>query len=204
MDALPATAPFPSTGLRDALRAELDPRLEGLRGFLDRRIAELSAELHAATQLQDMGESRLTGEIARIQAQIAELVAAPSAATRNSGVELAAVVEATETAANTILEAAEAIQDWISRGRDPEALPAIADRVNAIFEACAFQDLTGQRIRRAIQHLQELEGALRTVQPGPAAPRPVPVKVRTPKVTVQAPKASVDLRQSDIDALLNW
>lgn len=220
MAALPPAAPTLASDLRAALAAELDPRLRELRSFLDRRVAELSAELHASVELHDMGEAKLSGEIARIEEQIALLVAAPSATTRNSGIELEAVVEATETAANTILEAAEAIQDWIAHGREPDVLPVIADKVNAIFEACAFQDLTGQRIRRAIQHLQELESALRTIrpaapapvaaaEPAPAplpkpAPPPVRVEVRTAKNTVAAPAHSGDLRQAEIDALLNW
>jgi chemotaxis protein CheZ len=132
-------------------------------------------------------------------------VAKPSAATRNSGLELESVVEATEAAANTILEAAEAIQDWMARGRDPDVLPVIMQRVNAIFEACAFQDLTGQRIRRAIQHLQELETTLQTVQPASVAVLRTPrVEVATQRRTVAAPKTSSDLAQSEIDALLNW
>ena len=208
MDAPTHAAPAADLALRAALRAELDPQLADLRRFLDRRVAELSAELHASVELHDMGETRLAGEITRIHEQIAQLVAAPSASTRNSGVELEAVVEATETAANTILEAAESIQDWMSRGRDPAALPVIAERVNAIFEACAFQDLTGQRIRRAIQHLQELDGALQNMRPAAVAPVAPPVRakveVRTARRTIEAPKASMDLRQSEIDALLNW
>jgi chemotaxis protein CheZ len=189
--------------LRDALRAELEPRLDALRGFVDRRIAELSAELHASVELSDMGETRLSGEIARVHEQIAQLVAVPAAATRNSGLELEAVVQVTESAANTIMEAAEAIQDWMAGGREAAALPAIAERVNAIFEACSFQDLTGQRIRRAIQHLQQVEGVLQTLLPdGAAAPMPQ-VQVRTLAQTVEAPKTSSDLGQDAIDALLN-
>lgn len=198
-----APAELSPDALRAALRAELDPRIDSLRGFLDRRIAELSAEVHASVELADMGEARLSGEIARVHEQIAQLVAVPAAATRNSGLELEAVVQVTESAANTIMEAAEAIQDWMSGGRDPALLPAIAERVNAIFEACAFQDLTGQRIRRAIQHLQQVEGVLKTLLPdGTPAERPR-VEVRTQLRTVEAPKGSADLAQSDIDALLN-
>jgi chemotaxis protein CheZ len=187
-----------------ALRAELDPRLDALRGFVDRRIAELSAELHASVELSDLGESRLSGEIARIQEQIAQLLAVPATATRNSGLELEAVVQVTESAANTIMEAAEAIQDWMEAGRDPVTLPAIAERVNAIFEACSFQDLTGQRIRRAIQHLQQVEGVLQALLPEtPEAPAPRPkVEVKTLARTVEAPAGSSDLAQADIDALL--
>lgn len=203
MSAAAAPAELSADALRAALRAELDPRIDSLRGFLDRRIAELSAEVHASVELADMGEARLSGEIARVHEQIAQLVAVPAAATRNSGLELEAVVQVTESAANTIMEAAEAIQDWMSGGRDPALLPAIGERVNAIFEACAFQDLTGQRIRRAIQHLQQVEGVLKTLLPdGTSAERPR-VEVRTQLRTVDAPKGSADLAQSDIDALLN-
>jgi chemotaxis protein CheZ len=189
--------------LRAALGAELAPRLAELRSFVDRRLAELSAELHASVELADMGEARISSEIARMHEQIAHLVAVPTAATRNSGLELEAVVQVTEQAANTIMEAAEAIGDWIAGGRDVAMAPAIVERVNAIFEACAFQDLTGQRIRRAIQHLQQVEGALKTMLPeGAVADRPK-LEVRTQLRTVEAPKSAADLAQADIDALLN-
>jgi chemotaxis protein CheZ len=187
--------------LRSALRAELDPRLAELRGFLDRRIAELSAELSASVELADMTESKLSGEIARVQEQIAKMVAVPAAATRNSGLELEAVVQVTEAAANTILEAAEAIGDWMAGGRDAATAPAIVERVNAIFEACAFQDLTGQRIRRAIQHLQQVEGVLKGMAAVPAEPRER-VKVTTQMQTVPSAPGSADLGQDAIDALL--
>ncbi|WP_439549333.1 hypothetical protein [Falsiroseomonas sp.] len=191
--------------IRAALRAELDPALSALHSFVDRRIAELSAELHASVEIADMGESRMSGELARIQEQISQLIAVPAAATRNSGLELEAVVQATEAAANTIMEAAEAIQDWVaSGGQDASAVAAIAARVNSIFEACSFQDVTGQRIRRAIQHLQQVENMLETMVPDAAKPetaRPT-VQVATAIRTVEKPSGG-DLGQDDIDALLN-
>ena len=203
MQAATTQLPSPDEALRAALGAELAPRLAELRSFVDRRIAELSAEVHASVELADMGEERISGEIARMHEQIAQLVAVPAAATRNSGLELEAVVQVTEQAANTIMEAAEAIGDWIAAGRDVAMAPAIVERVNAIFEACAFQDLTGQRIRRAIQHLQQVEGALKTMLPdGTVADRPK-LEVRTQLRTVEAPKGAADLAQADIDALLN-
>lgn len=200
-----ATAPtLPhDEALRATLGAELAPRLAELRSFFDRRIAELSAEIHASVELADMGEARISGEIARMHEQIAQLVAVPAAATRNSGLELEAVVQVTEQAANTIMEAAEAIGDWIAGGRDAATAPAIVERVNAIFEACAFQDLTGQRIRRAIQHLQQVEGALKTMLPDGAVPDRPKLEVRTQLRTVEAPPTAADLAQADIDALLN-
>jgi chemotaxis protein CheZ len=200
-----STAPIlpPDAALRAAVSAELAPRFAELRSFVDRRLAELSAELHASVELADMGEARISGEIARMHEQIAQLVAVPAAATRNSGLELEAVVQVTEQAANTIMEAAEAISDWITGGRDAATAPAIVERVNAIFEACAFQDLTGQRIRRAIQHLQQVEGALKTMLPDGTVPERPKLEVRTQLRTVEAPKSAADLAQADIDALLN-
>jgi chemotaxis protein CheZ len=204
MDAAPARPdPCGPDALRAALRAEIELRIEALRGFLDRRIAELSAELHASAELADLGEARLSGEIALVHQRIAQLVAVPAAATRNSGLELEAVVQVTEAAANTILEAAEAIRDWIAGGREAATLPAIAERVNAIFEACAFQDLTSQRIRRAIQHLQQVEGVLRMLLPEGAASARPQVEVRTLARTVEAAAGAADLRQADVDALLS-
>ncbi|MDO9499705.1 hypothetical protein [Falsiroseomonas sp.] len=191
--------------LRDAVRAELHPALADLQRFMDRRIAELSAELHASVEIADMGEERMTSELARIHDQIGQLVAMPAAATRNSGLELEAVVQATEAAANTIMEAAEAIQDWVAAGaQDKDAVAAIAARVNSIFEACSFQDVTGQRIRRAIQHLQQVENMLETMIPDGARPE-VPrqqVEVKTAIRTVETP-AGGDLGQAAIDALLD-
>ena len=187
--------------------AEIAAQFAELRRFIDRRIAELSAELGATVQLMDCSEAALGGQLARIQEQIGGLVAIPAADTRNSGIELEAVVQATEAAANTILEAAEAIQAWIEDGaRDSAALQALSARVNAIFEACGFQDITGQRIRRAIQHLQQVETLLQGLMPGRAAapaPETGQVQVRALPQTVSAASAGTpDLAQAEIDRLL--
>jgi len=137
--------------LRDAVRAELQPLLADLNRFADRRIAELADELYASVQLGDMSEEKLLCELGQVHERIANPVALPTAASRNSGVELKSVVMATEAGANTILEAAEAMQDWIQRGiHDAIAIQSLGDQVNAIFEACSFQDVTGRRICRPI------------------------------------------------------
>ena len=147
--------------VRAVVRAELGTAIDGLRQFVDRRIAELSAEVHGATQLLDFSEANLSGQLSRIQQEIGRVVATPAFATRTSGLELEAVVQATEKAANQIMEAAEAIGACIEQARDdPTAVEAITGRLNAIFEACTFQDVTGQRIRRAIDHLQRVEEML--------------------------------------------
>ena len=189
--------------LRAAIREDFGAMFADLHRFVDRRIAELSAELHATVQLMDYSEANLSGQLTRVHEQIVGLIAAPAAATRNSGLELEAVVQATETAANQIMEAAEAIGDWLASGnREPGSVQAVVERINAIFEACTFQDLTGQRIRRAIEHLQKVETMLGGMIPETAAVR-APAAPLHPTTTTHAAAGTPDLGQDDIDRLLN-
>lgn len=194
--------------IQQAVCATLRSDLGELRSFIDRRISELSAEVHATVELMDFSESNLSGQLRAIREQIAGVIALPTAATRNSGLELEAVVQATELAANRIMEAAEAIGDWLREGRnDPASLQSVNERVNAIFEACSFQDLTGQRVRRAIQHLQQVETMLTDIMPSqePASPAER-VLVSAPFVghgarTAAEQDANPDLLQDAIDSM---
>lgn len=73
------------------------------------------------------------------------------------------IVQNTENASNTILESMEAIDEMVGTlraGGDPKVIEAcdrINDRVNQVFEACSFQDLTGQRITRLVKGLTFIE-----------------------------------------------
>jgi chemotaxis protein CheZ len=175
--------------IQETIHAEVAPLFDELRRFTDRRIAELSAEIHAAVQMVDFSEENLSGQLGRIQGQVAALIAMPTAATRSSGLELEAVVQATEAAANQIMEAAEAIGDWLrDEARDQQSLNEVATRLNSIFEACSFQDVTGQRIRRAIQHLQHVEDMLTEIAP--------PEAEKAPRIEIAV---SPDLVQADVD-----
>ena len=79
--------------------------------------------------------------------------------------ELGAVVGGTEEATQQILEAAEAIDQAasalgkpMSQDQQHQLSEEIQDRVVSIFEACNFQDITGQRITkvvRAVQHIDQ-------------------------------------------------
>jgi chemotaxis protein CheZ len=198
--------------LREVIRAEFGDMFADLHRFVDRRIAELSAEVHGAVQLMDYSEANITGQLGKVHEQILGLLSAPAAATRNSGLELEAVVQATEQAANQIMEAAEAIGDWLASGdRDAASVQKVAERINSIFEACTFQDLTGQRIRRAIEHLQKVETMLggliqdsgEAAAAEPEAPRPPPPVLHTVTHSEDAARTP-DLDQSEIDRLLNF
>ncbi|ODN71713.1 protein phosphatase CheZ [Methylobrevis pamukkalensis] len=77
--------------------------------------------------------------------------------------ELDAVVHGTERATETILSAAEVIDDAANtlaartKGEDHALAADIQERVIAIFEACNFQDLTGQRINKVVHAMRFIE-----------------------------------------------
>jgi chemotaxis protein CheZ len=78
--------------------------------------------------------------------------------------ELGAVVGGTEEATQQILEAAEAIDEAASAMGKPQSADQqarlsqdIQERVITIFEACNFQDLTGQRINKVMTTMKFIE-----------------------------------------------
>ena len=73
-----------------------------------------------------------------------------------AGEELHAIVQSTEEATNKIMEAAETIMtaDPSDQGN---YYNIVNDNIMAIFEACSFQDLTGQRISRVVDTLEFID-----------------------------------------------
>jgi len=78
--------------------------------------------------------------------------------------ELDAIVSSTERATNVILESAEKIdslaaqlQSHVTEGFSSQIAEDIRDAVVGIFEACNFQDITGQRITKVVKTLQYIE-----------------------------------------------
>lgn len=76
--------------------------------------------------------------------------------------ELEAITETTAEATNRIMDAAESIDAMVSYGAvaDKEALSAAATQ---IYEACTFQDLTGQRVHKVVTALHEIELKIDTI-----------------------------------------
>lgn len=72
----------------------------------------------------------------------------------NANLELDEVVKATEAASNRIMDAAEKIQGLAGGNQ------GILDACGEIFEACSFQDITGQRIRKVLGVMGELEQSI--------------------------------------------
>lgn len=134
--------------------------------------------------------------------------------------ELDAVIGGTEAATQSILAAAEEIDENASalvaslKQEHEHALAAdIQERVLSIFEACNFQDLTGQRINKVVNSLKFIEshvmrmidiwggmGAFEEFEPAAIAEREGDAKLLNgPKLDNDAGHAS----QDDIDSLFN-
>ncbi|RME95128.1 MAG: chemotaxis protein, partial [Alphaproteobacteria bacterium] len=118
-----------------------------------------------------------------------------------------------EDAATRIMECAEAIME--ADASDPQGyMEAVNAQVMKIFEACAFQDITGQRISKARENLDSIgtrvsrfASALGTERDEVAAPASEAEKAREErkrKLILNGPAAEGEgVNQDEIDALLN-
>ncbi|MEG3619273.1 protein phosphatase CheZ [Magnetovibrio sp. PR-2] len=105
----------------------------------------------------------------RIKAEIAA-VKHPNASVdhfNKAADQLDAIVQATEEATNTIMEATESTSELVEGLRKKVAQEDLGDdfdhiieNSNKVFEACTFQDITGQRISKIVKTMNLLEGTL--------------------------------------------
>lgn len=76
--------------------------------------------------------------------------------------ELDAIVAHTEEATDSILEATERIEE-VAAGVSGEEGRKIAGAATQIYEACNFQDITGQRISKVVATLKHIEETLQAL-----------------------------------------
>ncbi|MBE7247954.1 MAG: protein phosphatase CheZ [Actinomycetospora chiangmaiensis] len=120
--------------------------------------------------------------------------------------ELGSVVAATAGATNTIMEAAETM---LGLPDGPGYREAVEARINTIFEACAFQDITGQRIAKVVESLRLFEerlarfvGAVKARDTASLDPAERARRNRAEDLMLNGPQAaSAAPSQDDIDAL---
>jgi len=147
---------------------DMQMQLREMERYIKRRFDELSTEVNAASQLIGMSEDSVKERFR----EVIELLNAISyrgdgRSRAQAGVELDAVVKITEDAANRILDAADRIGErledeatWSDANARADALDKTRNDIQEILIACAFQDITGQRIQRALDNLQTIESRL--------------------------------------------
>ncbi|MDD9900844.1 MAG: protein phosphatase CheZ [Alphaproteobacteria bacterium] len=70
--------------------------------------------------------------------------------------ELDAVVDETAKATGTIMDACDEIEK-IGEGVSDEQRAQLTDVITRVYEACSFQDITGQRITKVVKTLKNIE-----------------------------------------------
>lgn len=76
--------------------------------------------------------------------------------------ELDAVLGHTAEATNEILDCCEGLEK-LADGLEAEPAAAVAAAVTRIYEACSFQDITGQRIAKVVAALKAIEARLSNI-----------------------------------------
>jgi chemotaxis protein CheZ len=174
--------------------------------------ASLSQRLH--TDIEALAEyiNSAKAEISEIGADKINSEYLPEASD-----QLNAIVGATEQATNDIFEAVESIEELTST-MTPEQAEQVSQAVTRVYEACSFQDITGQRITKIVAALQNIEsrvGALLQVfgEDAGATTAGVETGAKEPAATNPDARPDEDLmngpelpananNQDDIDALL--
>ncbi len=146
----------------------MDEQISCLKSFIGRRFDEISMEINATSQLIDMNDEVLKEKFSEI-IQVLDAVSTyeKGESSSNSGYELDAVVSETEKATNDIMDAAERIDksfenldNWDNKKKRKNLIEHTQKDLDIIMMSCSFQDLTGQRIRKAVQNIKEAEKRL--------------------------------------------
>lgn len=137
----------------DEIRSVLEDMISTLDGKIVSGDADVIAELEELSSFIEQTRS----EIAAINPEEIPDEHIPAATD-----ELDAVVDATEAATNSIMEAAE-IVEAVAEEISADQAARLSDAVTQIYEACSFQDITGQRINKVVTALREIEAKVETV-----------------------------------------
>ncbi len=120
--------------------------------------------------------------------------------------ELDAIVEHTATATNAILSSCETL-DEAAASLTGEAATNLQDATTRIYEACSFQDITGQRITKVVGTLKAIEAKVAQIVATFGTRGHEVAITETAEVTDSAllngpQHPTVAMDQSDIDKLL--
>jgi len=144
----------------EALRKQLGDtvKVEDVGDVVRSFLTSLSGDVSA-------GDLKLYGEVQSLAAYIhnakVEIAALKPQDIQNQYIasatdELDAIVGATENATNSILDAAEKLE-LLTSELPSETASRLTEQTTLIYEACNFQDITGQRITKVVKALKHIE-----------------------------------------------
>lgn len=131
--------------------AELVPIVEGVMASLTGDLAMVDLKLYGELEQLAQFIQSAKREIASVRAEEISQHDIPLATD-----ELDAVIGAAEEATGTILDAAETLEDLCKELSETQSA-SVQAAVTRIYEACNFQDITGQRISKVVKTLKHIE-----------------------------------------------
>jgi len=137
---------------------ELEPKLVNLMQQSEALVALMREFFQQMDKKRSEEFAIIAGYIAKAKEEIREMRPHDISHERipTAGAELEAITRDTENATHTIMNCAEAIM--AADVSDPKAYKAaVDDEVMKIFEACSFQDITGQRVSKVVGVLKQIE-----------------------------------------------
>lgn len=161
-----------STHIRELAKhmVSLLGQIDSMETFIRRRFDEISMEINATSQQIDMNETDMAKRFGDILGAMNAISFSGDGSTpANTGVELEAVIAETSKAATTILDCADRMSlvldssdpaVWEAPETRDNALNALREDVQNIMLACSFQDIAGQRIRKTLESINDVEDRL--------------------------------------------
>lgn len=147
--------------------AALMQQLSSMETFIKRRFDEISMEINATSQQIDMSEDGMAKRFGEILGAMNAISFSGDGSTpANTGVELEAVIAETQKAANTILDCTDRMSAllhaaneaaWTNADDRARILDTLAEDLQNIIIACSFQDIAGQRIRKTLESIGDIE-----------------------------------------------
>jgi len=189
----------------------LPPRLEDAHEYLDKVIESLRAlDRHEKQPLVGVLEY-LSEYIRTTRGEVAQLrtsVAGPVAISQASD-ELEEIVSETARATNAIMSVAEDMEEMSDVIDDPFAT-TLRNLATKIYEACAFQDITGQRITKVVRAVQDIDEKVSLLAKVCGMDHVAPLRPATPSPAgssdslLNGPQVAASAQtQDDIDRLFN-
>jgi chemotaxis protein CheZ len=183
-----------------------DDRIEAaVRAVLGSMSGDLTAkEASLLAELEGLGRT-----IARAKAEIAALSVddITGAHIPSATDELDAIVGHTAQATNEILDCCEVLER-LQADVPVAAATALQGAVTRIYEACSFQDITGQRIGKVVSALKAIEARVEAAvanasgRAAPAAPRPAEPRTEGQALANGPQLPGGATSQAEIDRLL--
>lgn len=188
-----------------------DDRIEqAVRAVLGSLAGDMTAtEAALLAELEALGREvrRAKSEIAALRVDDINASHIPTATD-----ELDAVVSHTAAATNEILDSCETLEGLQPRLSGPDA-EALSGAVTRIYEACSFQDITGQRIGKVVSALKAIESRVAAVTasfgrgegpaPEPSPEEPSPMARTEGEALANGPQLpGAATSQEEIDRLL--